>query len=974
MASDTEADFFLSWASQVRPEVRRSAQAAATREAIRQRNLEAHARAPDIAGGPVDLDSPYTPAPAPPPPQNAHQAGPPPPPRTAASHALFTSPSPSWRSASAAASATARDFALASGHPAALAKRLGWDDATWQRAERAELLQEPSEEDLRLLRRARGVWTAAELDDLHRCLVLLQDGNIHPTSAISVLTLERVREFIAEAKGHDEGDYAQAAERTRVAIRARALDSWVPRNELGVPMHLSQLTSEPAPLDYRDRARSVLVCPRDCPRPRGEHAPRQSNPDAAPPPPPAYHAATSQGGRGSQQGRGLGGRGRVRGKATSGVEVRVAPTADVRPPGRSNPDNRCAINAVCAALGAAVDADPSFHQALSLVPGLDRAVMRGASAAVAEVGTHLGLRLGPLASIDAIDEVLFPVLKVLRAAHAGRGKYLHVEWVDRRGIGNQRLGHPAAPATGDGMVAVLHHRGSATSGHWYASVLMRGEWWTIDDESVAPYLGDPAEPSASACGYLFARGAPSDDRCLDSVDAAPRPPELAAVIAGARAVPAEAKCQGQTKRHRGCANRPVMRRDGQWWCAQHGFPAGSQGRRCTASSARGLPCVHLAVDGFALCPHHLGAEVWRNASAPDESNGTSCPPVVPGERHVTTAFPCGLQPATPQEAARQGRWAQEILGWELLPIGRLSPALTAAGLSRETRSAHLRLLASVQATLMKVVPEASRLPLPAALVEWLARQRVAKNWSWTTTSTKFGVLAGALKALPLYSPGGQTVTLHEDVIWAQAAAAAEREARGTPINQAVAATPQDMADAIGRATPQLGSLLTIAWATAARIGCVTQLRSEDVTLSDAGVLRVLFRRGKAVRLRRQPYTVHSAVEASRVPGLRAFLAGANGFLWPAPTQTARLALGASVRMALRAVRRGLSQRSVRRGALQAAATAGASDSELMQLSGHASAKMLHRYLGWGALSATAAAAGRATADALAVPPRPARRQ
>ena len=148
--------------------------------------------------------------------------------------------------------------------------------------------------------------------------------------------------------------------------------------------------------------------------------------------------------------------------------------------------------------------------------------------------------------------------------------------------------------------------------------------------------------------------------------------------------------------------------------------------------------------------------------------------------------------------------------------------------------------------------------------------------------------------------------------------------------------------------------MALGWLTCARIGCIAQLRREDVVLHQSGNVSVTFRRGKAVRSR-GPYTVHS-----RVPGQwRQLLNNQLQHNHPFTTSSAQ------VRDALRTVDRRLEQRSLRRGALQTLARAGVEEHDLLHFSGHTTLAMLRRYLDWGRVNNRRAEQQANYADALA---------
>ena len=404
---------------------------------------------------------------------------------------------------------------------------------------------------------------------------------------------------------------------------------------------------------------------------------------------------------------------------------------------------------------------------------------------------------------------------------------------------------------------------------------------------------------------------------------------------------------------------------------------------CTATTAQGQPCRQAAASGYLLCCQHLGVHA--------STTGTSVPPRPSGSERLaltanapravpaTVAAPDGPGPTdddnlalfrrgqehTPLLAAQKGRVITQLT----LPASCATapgPSLAMDGLAIATRRRHLAMLRSIKDTLAETVPGAAELPIDVACVEWVTRRRIARKWSWSTTSTNMGCLAGALASLLLYC-SEQPVLLTHSPTWRDAGIAAQRRAREADISQALPATKEQVQQAVTatqRSDPSLAVLIALSWATAARIGCALQLKAQDVELSPNGNLVVTFRRGKSVRLRRQPYSIHSHLGqwtslvqqylALRPPG---------SFLWPASSPRDRLRKGQDLRDALRTLDPRLGQRSMRRGALQSAAALGTDEATLLHFSGHATPQMLRRYLGWGrqsrAVTATAHPVGLA---------------
>jgi integrase len=115
----------------------------------------------------------------------------------------------------------------------------------------------------------------------------------------------------------------------------------------------------------------------------------------------------------------------------------------------------------------------------------------------------------------------------------------------------------------------------------------------------------------------------------------------------------------------------------------------------------------------------------------------------------------------------------------------------------------------------------------------------------------------ALSNLDAYSPYPVPIQLKEVPVWRQAMKAAEkRMKRAEGVTPRPAATQEEVDKAAFTATchPQVRCILLLAWLTAARVGCIRQLRRSDITLYQDGRLLVQFRRGKGAQFS-GPYTV-----------------------------------------------------------------------------------------------------------------------
>ena len=172
---------------------------------------------------------------------------------------------------------------------------------------------------------------------------------------------------------------------------------------------------------------------------------------------------------------------------------------------------------------------------------------------------------------------------------------------------------------------------------------------------------------------------------------------------------------------------------------------------------------------------------------------------------------------------------------------------------RTTRMEHRRTLALLVSLPASLAP----MPLTTALIAFLSGEREKRRWRASTTLKKFATVQGALALLPAYRTA-PPIILSQCPLWRQAMRAAGIAARVELPRQPVPATPAEVRKAVSmeKCLPTAAAII-LAWATAARVGCVLQLSRDDVTTQADGSLSVRFRRGKGARVR-GPYTVHTA--------------------------------------------------------------------------------------------------------------------
>lgn len=290
------------------------------------------------------------------------------------------------------------------------------------------------------------------------------------------------------------------------------------------------------------------------------------------------------------------------------------------------------------------------------------------------------------------------------------------------------------------------------------------------------------------------------------------------------------------------------------------------------------------------------------------------------------------------------------------------PTIAYQGLVTLVRQKHLSTMKMVQQEIKGSVLE--ELDLATALILALENLRHHHGWAWTTTDRHVGELAGGFSRLNQYAEEAQPVKLGLSNLWKDHARATAQRARRHNVKQARALTPEELVkavelleakgDAKSRRTAEITAL---AWICAARIGCTTQLRRQDLRAESdfmtSGHLHVTFKGGKSVLLKKQSYTVHPFVEEALRPTLKRLLDKPleSGWLFPASAKRERQAFGDDVRLGLQAVVPEATQYSIRRGALQALAmTDGVSEEVLLEFSQHTTINSLRRYLNWGLLN------------------------
>ncbi|MBS1986799.1 hypothetical protein JST99_02615, partial [Candidatus Dependentiae bacterium] len=291
---------------------------------------------------------------------------------------------------------------------------------------------------------------------------------------------------------------------------------------------------------------------------------------------------------------------------------------------------------------------------------------------------------------------------------------------------------------------------------------------------------------------------------------------------------------------------------------------------------------------------------------------------------------------------------------DILPLLRKEaipqPPWLVNALSTHTRAGHERALK----WLTTLPPTYHQVPLSNAIGDAIEEQRKSRKWTWATTLRFMLTVQGALALLPIYRPTTHSIKMQADVRFSQMTAAAARAAKAekpripNPMTKPLfLATLQATQNSIERVA------LIITWVTAARIGCVLQLDTRDITITRDRTLSVTFYRGKAAQVR-GPYTVHTA--PLPIEWLKEIVTVMKVF----PTRIFITLTTKSMLKVFRSVDKTMEAKSLRRGALQCLAS-NFPLPMVLHFSGHTNERTLLRYLNWGAsagqLASTMAQAG-----------------
>lgn len=299
----------------------------------------------------------------------------------------------------------------------------------------------------------------------------------------------------------------------------------------------------------------------------------------------------------------------------------------------------------------------------------------------------------------------------------------------------------------------------------------------------------------------------------------------------------------------------------------------------------------------------------------------------------------------------------ELLKLPIVDVAQ-RPELVNKALVKSTVQEHGRML-----TKLTALPESCLyLPAPLAIATALWQDSIQHKWVATTLFKYLCSAQGALRILPLYRESAPSIFLSGDPIWAMVMKGARHSAVEHVPKQPKAASMADINKAIkataGLFKKNVRIIIMLAWLTAARVGCIRQLKSNDFEFNHrTKEVNITFRRGKGVRARETHYTVTTLLMGPTWwKEIVDYVQARSGFLFPASLR--------DVDITTPLKKAGIEQRSIRRGSLQTMAAKMVPADILMNFSGHKSVNTLNRYLDFGKKRADLAQASLKAARAL----------
>ena len=143
---------------------------------------------------------------------------------------------------------------------------------------------------------------------------------------------------------------------------------------------------------------------------------------------------------------------------------------------------------------------------------------------------------------------------------------------------------------------------------------------------------------------------------------------------------------------------------------------------------------------------------------------------------VSSGFHFSMEGSFPPPHAYKANYIGSL---NILPDDNL-PYLAKTALATSTTKQHLEAIN----LLAKMPEDLGPLSLDIGIIEWYTRESLDKGWKASTLETKMGATAGALRLLPLYSPGASPIILGQSVLWSQATRSVHKRALYEPKKRA----------------------------------------------------------------------------------------------------------------------------------------------------------------------------------------------
>lgn len=288
------------------------------------------------------------------------------------------------------------------------------------------------------------------------------------------------------------------------------------------------------------------------------------------------------------------------------------------------------------------------------------------------------------------------------------------------------------------------------------------------------------------------------------------------------------------------------------------------------------------------------------------------------------------------------------------------PILAQGGMNTQTRAAHVRMLKIIGKAALSTPPIRRFAEQEAAtfITRTITKTAAARKWKWSTQESAMGQMAGALKCVGHYIPGLPLETswrISDAPSWSLAMKKVGTKRAAAIPQQAQVLSAEQVLDVCKKAPKETAAIIALTWITCGRTAGTVQIRGDDVQLMPDDSVAITLRRGKTIKQRRVPHTIHTKMGAFK-PFIHRTLMdkqGTSEFLFPAENREARQTKVTRVLKAIREYTKDPSYRnnSLRRGALQCLAAAGASTETLLAFSGHSTEETLRIYLQFGRLLA-----------------------